>query len=92
MRGHGTQTFLNHFSVVLGTLIGVTWYKQTRALVRGKLEWSAAVLGCLALFYARSPAAYVAMLGVAFGAGWFKQSRTRGKAQGLDCAQRPGNC
>ncbi len=66
-----SQTLLHHFSVVLATLIAVTWYKQTRALVRGKLEWCAAVLGCIALFYAHSAAAYVVMLGAAFGAGWF---------------------
>src|ERR1700752_1612456 len=34
------ETLLDHFSVVLGTLIAVTWYKQTRALVRGPLEWT----------------------------------------------------
>jgi chromate transporter len=45
--------------------------------VRGKLEWSAAVLGCIALFYAHSAAVYVVMLGAAFGAGWFT-SRERG--------------
>lgn len=66
-----SQTLLNHFSVVLATLIATTWYKQTRALVRGKLEWTVALLGCVALFYVRSPAAYVVMLGAAFGAGWF---------------------
>ncbi|HZZ05061.1 chromate transporter [Paraburkholderia sp.] len=70
VRAAASQTLLNHFSVVLATLIAITWYKQTRALVRGKLEWVAAVLGCVALFYARSPAAYVVILGSAFGAGW----------------------
>ena len=70
VRAAASQTLLNHFSVVLATLIAVTWYRQTRALVRGKLEWIAAVLGCVTLFYARSPAAYVVMLGAAFGAGW----------------------
>jgi chromate transporter len=71
VRVAASQTLLNHFSVVLATLIAITWYKQTRALVRGRLEWIAAVLGCVALFYARSAAAYVVMLGAAFGAGWF---------------------
>ncbi|VVD27645.1 Chromate transport protein ChrA [Paraburkholderia dioscoreae] len=70
VRAAASQTLLNHFSVVLATLIAITWYKQTRALVRGKLEWIATVLGCVALFYARSPAAYVVMLGAAFGTGW----------------------
>ena len=58
-----SQTLLNHFSRGLATLIAITWYKQTRALVRGRLEWIAAVLGCVALFYAHSAAAYVVMLG-----------------------------
>ena len=70
VRAASSQILLNHFSVVLATLIAITWFKQMRALVRGKLEWSAAVLGCVALFYARSPAAYVLMLGAAFGTGW----------------------
>jgi chromate transporter len=76
VRAVASQTLLNHFSVVLGTLIAVTWYKQTRALVRGKLEWLAALLGCVTLAYARSPAAYVAMLGGAFALGWMN-SRER---------------
>jgi len=66
-----SQTLLNHFSVVLGVLIAVTWYKQTRALVRGKLEWIATLIGCVTLAYARSPAVYVAMLVAAFAVGWF---------------------
>jgi chromate transporter len=65
-----SRTLLNHFSVVLGMLIGVTWYRQTRALVRGRLEWAAAILACIALAIATSGAAYVAILCVAFGAGW----------------------
>jgi chromate transporter len=76
VRAVASQTLLNHFSVVLGTLIAVTWYKQTRALVRGKLEWLAALLGCITLVCARSPAAYVAMLGGAFALGWMN-SRER---------------
>ncbi|MGF6756919.1 chromate transporter [Paraburkholderia sp. GAS42] len=67
-----SETLINHFSVVLATLIGVTWYKQTRALVRGRLEWIAALLSCIALTYAHSPAAYVLMLGGAFAAGWLR--------------------
>ncbi|MDE1182842.1 chromate transporter [Paraburkholderia sp.] len=71
IRSLASQTLLNHFSVVLATLIGITWYKQTRALVRGRLEWIAAALGCVALVFAHSPAAYVLMLGTAFATGWF---------------------
>lgn len=70
VRAAASQTLLNHFGVVLATLIAVTWYKQTRALVRGRLEWSAAALACVALVYAHSPAAYLLLLGGAFAAGW----------------------
>ncbi|WP_429319346.1 chromate transporter [Paraburkholderia sp. GAS448] len=70
IRAAASETLLNHFSVVLATLIAVTWYKQTRALVRGRLEWSAAVLASIALFFAHSPAAYVVILGGAFASGW----------------------
>jgi chromate transporter len=66
-----SKTLLHHFNVVLATLIAVTWYKQTRTLVRAPLEWCAAALGCLALLYVHATAAYVLMLAAAFGAGWF---------------------
>jgi len=72
VRKVASQTLLNHFSVVLGTLIALTWYKQTRALVRGPLEWTAAVLGCIALVGAHTPAAYVGILGAAFMTGWVR--------------------
>ncbi|MFC0696957.1 chromate transporter [Paraburkholderia humisilvae] len=78
VRAAASRTLLNHFNVVLATLIAVTWYKQTRTLVRAPLEWCAAVLGCAVLFYAHSAAAYVAMLGAAFAAGWLSSS-VRGK-------------
>jgi chromate transporter len=71
VRAAASPLLLNHFSVVLAMLIAVTWYKQTRALVRGRLEWIAAVLGCVVLFFSHSAAAYVLMLGAAFGTGWF---------------------
>lgn len=70
VRAAASQTLLNHFSVVLATLIAVTWYKQTRTLVRGKLEWAGAVLGCVGLMLARSPAVYVVILVGAFAVGW----------------------
>jgi chromate transporter len=72
VREVASQTLLNHFSVVLATLIGVTWYKQTRSLVRGRLEWTAAVLGSIALIGAHTPAAYIGMLGAAFMSGWVR--------------------
>ncbi|WP_407945453.1 chromate transporter [Paraburkholderia hiiakae] len=65
-----SRTLLDHFSVVLAMLIGVTWYRQTRALVRGPLEWGVALAACATLALAASAAAYVAILLVAFAAGW----------------------
>jgi chromate transporter len=65
-----SRTMLTHFSVVLGMLIGVTWWRQTRALVRGRLEWGAALAAVAALALATSGAAYVAILCAAFCAGW----------------------
>ncbi|MFC0397514.1 chromate transporter [Paraburkholderia rhizosphaerae] len=74
VRAAASQTLLNHFNVVLAMLIALTWYKQTRTLVRAPLEWGAAVLACVVLFYAHSAAAYVVMLGIAFAAGWLSSS------------------
>jgi chromate transporter len=51
-------------------LIAVTWYRQTRTLIRGWLDGIAAGVGCIALLYAHSPIAYVVLLGGAFLAGW----------------------
>ncbi|MBB5503513.1 chromate transporter [Paraburkholderia sp. MM5384-R2] len=65
-----SQTLVNHFSVVLAVLIALTWHKQSRVLVRGRLEWAIAVLACVALAYAHSPAAYVLLLGGPFALGW----------------------
>ncbi|HEY4802669.1 MAG TPA: chromate transporter, partial [Paraburkholderia sp.] len=65
-----SRTLLDHFSVVLAMLIGVTWYRQTRALVRGPLEWGVALAACVALALAASGAAYVVILIVAFAVGW----------------------
>jgi len=66
-----SQTLLHHLEVVLATLIAVTWYKQTRALIHGAVEWSVAVLGCVTLTYAHDPVAYVLLLGGAFTIGWW---------------------
>ncbi|WP_322033272.1 chromate transporter [Paraburkholderia sp. J76] len=65
-----SRTLLDHFSVVLAMLIGVTWYRQTRALVRGPLEWGVTLAACATLALAASAAAYVAILLVAFATGW----------------------
>ena len=75
-----SHTMLDHFSVVLASLIGVTWFKQTRALIRGGLQWTAALAACVALDYAHVPGAYLAMLGGAFALGWFYDPQVRGDA------------
>ncbi|GAB6848864.1 chromate transporter [Paraburkholderia kururiensis] len=76
-----SPTLINHFSVVLASLILVTWYKQTRALVRGRLEWAAMLAATVALAYAHAAAAYVVILCASFGAGWLaspeRQSRLK---------------
>jgi chromate transporter len=70
IRAIASPTLLTHFSVVLATLIGVTWWKQTRTLVRGRLERSAAIAATAVLALSHHPAAYVALLGCAFLLGW----------------------
>ena len=65
-----SRTLLDHFSVVLAMLIGVTWYRQTRALVRAPLERGVAIATCVALALAASGAAYVVVLLLAFAMGW----------------------
>ena len=74
-----SRTLLNHFRVVLGMLIGVTWWRQTRALVRGRLEWSTALAAILALALTTSGAAYVAILCTAFCAGWLRSPARAGR-------------
>ncbi|GAB3626429.1 putative chromate transport protein [Pandoraea terrae] len=76
-----SQALINHFSVVLAVLIGLAWYKQTRVLVRGPIEWVTAVLACVALAFAHSPAAYVLLLGGTFAAGWFLSPERKGKLE-----------
>ncbi|WDD94838.1 chromate transporter [Burkholderia sp. FERM BP-3421] len=61
---------LRHFSMVLAALIGVTWFRQVRTLVRAPLERGVAVCATLLLALAHSPAAFVVILAAAFAAGW----------------------
>src|ERR1700712_5481281 len=49
IRSLTSQTLVNHFSVVLAVLIGVTWYKQTRTILPGQMEWAASLLACATL-------------------------------------------
>jgi chromate transporter len=70
IRATTSTMLLNHFSVVLAVLISVTWYKQTRTLVRGALGWTVAALACVALIFSHGATTYVALLLSAFSAGW----------------------
>ena len=70
IRAIASPTLLAHFSVVLASLIAVTWWKQTRTLVRGRLERGANVAATAVLALSHHPAAYVALLGCAFLLGW----------------------
>lgn len=65
-----STSLLTHFSVVLATLIAVTWFKQARTLVRGPLDWTTAIVSSVALLFAHTAAAYVLLLGSAFLLGW----------------------
>lgn len=66
-----SQSLVTHFSVVLASLIGTTWIKQVRTLVRRPIDWATAVVASVTLLFLHSPLIYVALLGVAFALGWF---------------------
>lgn len=66
-----SQSLVTHFSVVLASLIGMTWIKQVRTLVRGPIDWATAIVASVTLLFLHSPAVYVALLGAAFILGWF---------------------
>ncbi|WP_207004466.1 chromate transporter [Trinickia mobilis] len=81
VRAMASQMLLNHFSVVLAALIGVTWCKQARTIVRGRLGWTVAALACIALAFAHSAATYVVLLTSAFAAGWFASPARDGRLE-----------
>jgi chromate transporter len=74
IRSLTSPTLVNHFSVVLAVLIGVTWYKQSRTILRGKIEWASAAFACATLALAHGPAAYVLVLASTFAAGWMLEA------------------
>jgi chromate transporter len=76
-----SQMLLNHFSVVLASLVAVTWCKQTRTLVRGRLGWAVAALACVALAFVHIAAIYVVLLGGAFATGWLASPSREGRLQ-----------
>ena len=81
VRAMNSQMLLNHFSVVLASIIGVTWLKQTRTIVRGRLGWTVAALACISLIFAHSAATYVVLLTSAFAAGWFASPSREGRLE-----------
>ncbi|WP_421380840.1 chromate transporter (plasmid) [Paraburkholderia sp. DD10] len=72
IRTIASPALLGHFNVVLATLIGVTWFRQTRMLARGRLEQSAAIAATAVLALLHHPAVYVALPAFAFLLGWCK--------------------
>ncbi|KVN30967.1 chromate transporter [Burkholderia pyrrocinia] len=70
VRSLAAPVMLHHFSMVLAALIGVTWVKQLRTLVRARLEQAIAALSTILLAFAHSPASFVVILSAAFAAGW----------------------
>lgn len=62
---------IDHFAVVLSALILITWHRQARSVVRGRLEWGASAVTCAVLLTIPSTSAFVVLLGGAFAAGWF---------------------
>jgi chromate transporter len=72
---------IDHFAVVLAVLIGITWFRQTRALVHEPLEWAAAAIACIVLLTVSSTASFVLLLGGSFAAGWFTSPVRGGKLE-----------
>ncbi|WP_116136100.1 chromate transporter [Trinickia diaoshuihuensis] len=74
-----TPGLIDHFAAVLAVLIGITWYRQTRALVREPLEWAAALVACVVLLTVHGTASFVLLLTGSFAAGWLASPARGGK-------------
>lgn len=70
---------IEHFAIVLAVLIGITWYRQTRALVHARLEWIAAVVACVVLITMQGTTAFVLLLAGSFATGWIASPARGGK-------------
>ncbi|AOJ11992.1 chromate transporter [Burkholderia mayonis] len=77
VRTLASPVMLHHFGMVLAALIGLTWFRQVRALVHTPLERVIAALATALLALAHSPAAFVAILSAAFAVGWLSSGRRR---------------
>lgn len=78
IRSMASPELIDHFAVVLGSLIAITWYRQVRAVVHTRLQWLAAAGACAILLLTQRASAFVLLLAIAFLAGWI-QSPTRGE-------------
>lgn len=81
VRSFASPALIDHFAVVLGALIALTWYRQMRALMRSPLDWSAAAIACVVLLLTHSASAFVLLLGGAFLAGWIASPARGGRLQ-----------
>jgi chromate transporter len=81
IRALATPGLLHHFSVVLAALILVTWYRQTRSLVRERLDAVATVVASAVLLTVHSAAAFVMLLVGAFAAGWLASPSRDGRLE-----------
>ena len=79
VRALASPALIHHFGVVLAALIGLTWYRQTRVLVRTGLDWGAALVTAAVLLGLHSAAAFVAVLAGAFFAGWITSPSRDGR-------------
>lgn len=78
IRSMASPELIDHFAVVLGSLIAITWYRQVRAIVHTRLQWLSAAGACTVLLLTQRASAFVLLLAIAFIAGWI-QSPTRGE-------------
>lgn len=76
-----SQSLVTHFSVVLASLIGMTWIKQVRTLIQRPIDWATAIVASLTLLFLHSPAVYVALLGAAFLLGWLTSPASEQQAK-----------
>lgn len=72
VRSMASPELIDHFAVVLGSLIAITWYRQVRALLRTSLQWLAAACACVVLLLTQGASAFVLLLAGAFVAGWIE--------------------
>ncbi|MEX3957057.1 chromate transporter [Trinickia sp. EG282A] len=88
VRAFATPALINHFAVVLGTLIALTWYRQVRTLMHSRIEWIAAVLASAVLLFAQIGSVFVLLLACAFFAGWAASPERTGRRLAFSLTRR----